>query len=266
MKTILITGSAGGVATRLRPYLRDWYALRLLDRVETPDLAANEAAIVGDLADPDTVRRACEGVDAVVHLACAYSYDIDFEDTLDANYRGVLYLLDACRKSGIGRFVFASSHHVVGHHRVAGFAGDAAPVAPDGFYALSKAFGEAACSMYAHRYGIRTLSIRIGSAADTVVDGRRQRLWVGNGDLAQLVRIGLEHEDVHDDIVYGVSRCPDALFENGRALELGYRPTDDAARHLDPAFVPLADMSEADGRDYVGGPYVPYPLNVRGTR
>jgi uronate dehydrogenase len=66
--------------------------------------------------------------------------------------------------------------------------------------------------------------------------------------------------------VYGVSRCSDALFENGRALELGYRPTDDAARHLDPAFVPLADMSEADGRDYVGGPYVPYPLNVRGTR
>jgi uronate dehydrogenase len=266
MKTILITGSAGGVATRLRPYLNGQYALRLFDRVETRNLAANETAIVGDLADPETVRRACEGVDAIVHLACAYSYDIDFEDTLDANYRGLLYLLDSCRKLGIERFVFASSHHVVGHHRIDGFAGDAAPVAPDGFYALSKAFGEAACSLYAHRYDIRTLSIRIGSAADTVVDGRRQKLWVGNSDLAQLVRIGLEHEDVRDDIVYGVSRCPDALFQNRRALELGYQPTDEAQRHLDPAFTPHADMSAADGRDFVGGPYVPQPLNVRGTR
>lgn len=264
MKTILITGSAGGVATRLRPFLREQYSLRLLDRVARRDLGANETAIVGDLTDPEVVKRAREGVDAIVHLACAYSYDIDFEATLDANYRGQLYLLDACRRFGIERFVFASSHHVVGHHRLEGFAGDAATVAPDGFYALSKAFGEAACSLYAHRYGIRALSIRIGSAADTVVDGRRQRLWVGDSDLAQLVQIGLEHKDVRDDIVYGVSRCPDALFENKRALELGYLPADDALEHRDPAFVPLAQMSEEDGRDFVGGPYVPKPLTVRG--
>jgi uronate dehydrogenase len=266
MKTLLITGSAGGVAKRLRPFLRKHYALRLFDRVETTQLAENETSIVGDLADPDAVRQACEGVDGIVHLACAYSLDIDFEDTLDANYRGLLYLLDACRRFEIARFVFASSHHVVGHHRADGFAGDEAPIAPDGFYALSKAFGESACALYAHRHGLRTLSIRIGSAADTAVDGRRVRLWIGDRDMAQLVRIGLEHPDVRCDIVYGVSDCPDAFFENTRARELGYEPLDKARDHLDPAFVPREKMTVQDGRDYVGGPYVPQPLKVRGKR
>jgi uronate dehydrogenase len=266
MKTLLITGSAGGVASRLRPLLRDEYALRLFDRVETRDLSDNETSIVGDLADPEAIQRACEGVDGIVHLACAYSLDIDFEDTLDANYRGLLYLLDACRRFEIPRFVFASSHHVVGHHRADGFVGDDAPIAPDGFYALSKAFGEAACALYAHRHGLRTLSIRIGSAADTAVDGRRVRLWIGDRDMAQLVRIGLEHPEVQSDIVYGVSRCPDAFFENRRARELGYQPEDDADDNRDSEFVAREAMTEQDGRDYVGGPYVPKPLKVRGAR
>ena len=263
MKTILVTGAAGGVATRVRPWLREHYNLRLLDLREAGSLAANETAMVGDMTDRDVVLRAAQGVDGILHLACTYSLDIDFEATLDANYRAQLYLLDACREYGIGRFVFASSHHVLGQHRVDGFAGDDAPVAPDGFYALSKVFGEAACALYARRQGLKALSIRIGNADEQVADGRRQHIWVSGRDLAQLIRIGLEHKDITHDIVYGVSRCPAPFFDNARAVALGYTPQDSALDHLSPAFVAHEAMLPSAGPDFVGGPYVPQPLIVR---
>ncbi|MEK6421260.1 MAG: NAD(P)-dependent oxidoreductase [Burkholderia gladioli] len=263
MKTLLVTGAAGGVATRVRPWLREHYNLRLLDLRAAGELAANETAVVGDITDRDAVLRAAQGVDGILHLACAYSLDIDFEATLDANYRAQLYLLDACREHGIGRFVFASSHHVLGQHRVDGFAGDDAPVAPDGFYALSKVFGEAACSLYAHRHGIKALSIRIGNADDRVADGRRQHIWVSGRDLAQLIRIGFEHEAITHDVVYGVSRCPAPFFDNARAVELGYAPQDSALDNLSPEFVARDAMPASAGPDFVGGPYVPQPLIVR---
>ncbi|KMZ13184.1 UDP-glucose 4-epimerase [Candidatus Burkholderia humilis] len=235
MKTILVTGSAGGVSTRVRPYLRNDYRLRLMDLRAAADLAENETAIVDDITDREAVRRAAQGVDGVLHLACAYSLDIDFEATLDANYRAQLYLLDACHEHDIKRFVFASSHHVLGHHLAEGFAGDHAPVAPDGFYALSKVFGEAACSLYAHRHGIKALSIRIANVDEQVADGRRQHIWVSGCDLALLIRIGFEHEGVTNDIVYGVSHCPAPFFDNARAKELGYAPQDSALERLSPA-------------------------------
>lgn len=263
MKTLLVTGAAGGVATRVRPYLRDRYRLKLLDLREATGLADNETALLGDIADPALVREAAKGVDGILHLACSYSLDIDFEATLDANYRAQLLLLDACREFGIDRFVFASSHHVVGHHRIDGFAGDDAPIAPDGFYALSKVFGEAACALYTHRHGIKTLSIRIGNADTEVADGRRQHIWVSGRDLAQLIRIGVEHEAITHDVVYGVSRCPAPFFANARAAELGYAPEDDAGAHLAATFVPRECMPAESGPDFVGGPYVPQPLIVR---
>ncbi|CAB3764852.1 epimerase [Burkholderia puraquae] len=263
MKTLLVTGAAGGVSTRVRPWLREHYCLRLMDLREADGLASNETAIVGDITDRDTVRRAADGVDGILHLACAYSLDIDFEATLDANYRAQLYLLDTCREFGIGRFVFASSHHVLGQHRIDGFTGDHAPVAPDGFYALSKVFGEAACAMYAHRHGIKALSIRIGNADAQVADGRRQHIWVSGRDLAQLIRIGFEHDGIVNEVVYGVSRCPAPFFDNARAKELGYAPQDTALEHLSPAFVERDAMPPSAGPDYVGGPYVPQPLIVR---
>lgn len=266
MKTILVTGAAGGVATRVRPWLREHYNLRLLDLREAGGLAANETAIAGDMTDRDVVQQSTQGVDGILHLACTYSLDIDFEATLDANYRAQLYLLDACREFGIGRFVFASSHHVLGQHRVEGFAGDDAPVAPDGFYALSKVFGEAACALYAHRHGLKALSIRIGNADEQVADERRQHIWVSGRDLAQLIRIGLEHEDITHDVVYGVSRCPAPFFHNGRAVALGYAPQDSAVDHLAPAFVAREAMPPSAGPGFVGGPYVPQPLLVRTPR
>lgn len=255
MDEILITGAAGRVGTAIRPFLRERYGLRLFDRAPVRDPEPGEHVVQGDLARSSDVRPAVEGVAGVVHLACVHGLGIGFDDTVDANYRGTVVLLDETRRAGVDRFVYASSHHVLGMHPREGFGGDGAGLAPDAFYGLSKAFGEAACSMYAHRFGIRTLTVRIGNADPGVRDERSLRMWVSGRDLADLIALGLTHPDIGYDVVYGVSECPDPLFENARARELGYRPRDRAENHLDAGYLSRTDMPPSLGGDYVGGAY-----------
>ncbi len=256
MDKVLITGAAGRVGAAVRPYLRERFALRNVDLLPVSDLGPGEEMLVGDLNDARDVRAALDGVDAVLHLACVHGHELGFEASLDANYRAVIALLEATRQAGVKRFVYASSHHVFGLHQREGFDPDAAPLAPDAYYGLSKAFGELACSMYAHRYGLRTLVVRIGNADPQVADDRALSLWVSARDLAQLFAIGFSHEAISYDVVYGVSVCPAPLFVDPHAQRLGYRPIDRAEEHLASGFVSYEAMPQGLGRDYVGGAYV----------
>jgi len=85
-----------------------------LARGEYPALAARGVRVVrGDLADPDAARTAAEGQDVVVHVAAKaglWGRDADFRRS---NVDGTRVLLDACRRAGVGRFVFTSTPSVV---------------------------------------------------------------------------------------------------------------------------------------------------------
>ncbi len=251
---ILLTGAAGRVGRLVRPLLQQAYALRLCDLVALAANAPDDEIVTGDLADPAVAAAAVADTTAVVHLAGLVAPAVSFEDTLAPNYRAVLCLLEACRHQRVPRFVFASSHHLVGLLPAAPLTA-AASVAPDGFYGLSKAFGEAACALYARRFGLRTLTIRIGNADPAVVDGRRERMWISARDLVQLITIGIEHADVACDLVYGTSLCPDPLFPDDAAARLGYRPEDRAADHHAAHFRPFATLTAADGAGHIGGPF-----------
>ncbi|QXI30629.1 NAD-dependent epimerase/dehydratase family protein [Pseudomonas vanderleydeniana] len=257
MQTLLITGAAGIVGTALRPLLREHYQLRLLDRRPVGDLQPGESEIVGDLTDPALVERAVEGVFGILHLACAHGTDIAFQSTVEPNYHATLYLLEAAQRQGARRFLFTSSHHVVGQYRTdVAETFDDVPAAPDSYYAMSKVFGEAACAAFSLRYDLATFIIRIGNADPQVADARRLRMWTSARDLAQLVRIGLEHPQVRHEVVYGVSESPHPLFHNRRARELGYQPQDNAEDHLAPGYLPYEAMDPmTSGRDHVGGAY-----------
>ena len=257
---VLVTGAAGRVGSAVRPFLRERFDLRLFDRVASPRAVAGERVVVGDLAVRADVRAALVGVDAVLHLACVHGLELAFDDSLDANFRGTVNVLDEARRAGVRRFVYASSHHVHGAHERAGFAGDDAEFAPDAYYGLGKAFGELACALHAQRFGLEVLVARIGNADPEVADDRSLRMWTSARDLAELFAIGLTHPDVRFDVVYGVSECPEPLYRNERARELGYRPRDRARDHLAAGFVPYDAMPERLGRAYVGGAYMVAPL------
>jgi uronate dehydrogenase len=251
---LLLTGAAGSVGKLVAPLLQQDHELRLAD------IQPLAGGFQGDLADPDFARRAVRGVDAVVHLAGLVASQVTFEDTLNSNYRAVLALLEGCRHENVRRFIFASSHHVQGLHSSQRTCYEATSLAPDGFYALSKAFGEAACAMYAHRFHIGTLVIRIGNADAQVADGRRERLWISARDLVQLIEIGLRAQDLRYDIVYGVSRCANGIFPNDNAKRLGYQPQDWAHENRAPDFRPLSTLAVEDGPALVGGRFAADPL------
>lgn len=258
LQTLVLTGAAGNMGRELRPLLRPTYRLRSTAR---QDLApeGEESCLTGDLADPDFCQTLLRGADGVLHLAGAVGPGLSFEDTLDANYRVVLNLLEACRREGVKRFLFASSHHAVGLHPADVTLDHTSAPAPDGYYGLSKIFGEAAGAMYAHRYGLRVLNIRIGNADPKVVDGRRERIWLAESDMIQLVDLGMTHPDLHCETVYGTSICPKPIFDNRRAEALGYVPTGRPEQNHHPEFRPLSALNPADVA-YVGGHFASLTL------
>lgn len=258
MKTILITGAAGNVGRLIRPLMKDNYMLRVTGRNDFAT-EVGEEKVIGDLTSAAFCREVVRGVDGVVHLAGLVGPDVDFEDTLDPNYRAVLYLLEACRASKVSRFVFASSHHIVGQYPSDRQYDHSVTPAPDGYYGLSKAFGEAASAMYAQRYGIKTMLLRIGNADPKVVDGRRERIWTSGRDMVQLIEIGLMHPEIGCDVVYSVSNCPNAVFDNSRAEQLGYRPQDFAGDHRAEEFRSLSELP-AEATTKVGGFFAVNPL------
>ena len=230
-RTILLTGAAGDVGGRLRPMLAARYeSVVLSDRIPIDDLAPNESFRGGDLADAGTMAAACEGVDGVVHLG-GQPVEAPWGVVDAANIQGLMTLLGAAHAAGVGRFVFASSNHAIGMYPRTARIGASDPPRPDGLYGLSKAFGEAACALFADKHGMRCLSIRIGNVADRPADLRRLSIWIHPEDLFQLVTIGLEHPGLHNAVVFGASDNAMTWWDNGSAFALGYRPAHRAEDH-----------------------------------
>jgi uronate dehydrogenase len=245
MKKILITGAAGGVITTLRPLLRPFYRLRLSDRAAVPDPTADEEFVTADLGDITAVRRAVAGVDGIVHFG-GYSLEADWATIHDANIVGAYNVFEAARLESVKRIVFASSNHVVGFYPKARTVPIEVTVRPDSRYGLSKAFGEALGSLYADKYGMEVLSIRIGHVLPKPFDRRRLAIWISARDLVQLVRIGLDHPEIRNEVIYGMSDNKRAWWDNSNAFRLGYKPVDRSEDYAAEAIA--ADRDTGDPR------------------
>ena len=206
MKRVLLTGAAGGVGSRLRRLLKPVYPELRLSDINTPaDLASDEPFVRADLAVLDQVEAAVDGVEGIIHLG-GFSVEGPWETILQANIVGCYNLFEAARRKGVKRVVFASSNHAVGFYPRARRIGSDVTVRPDSRYGASKAFGEALGALYADKHGLGVLCLRIGNVAEAPADRRRLSIWVSPEDLAQLVRIGLEHPDLRYEVFYGASR------------------------------------------------------------
>jgi uronate dehydrogenase len=169
---LLLTGAAGGLGRVLRPRLKPWCTtLRLSDIADLGAAATGEELQPAALEKADEVHALLDGVDAVVHLG-GVSVEGPFEPILQANIVGAYNLYEAARKHGVTRIVFASSNHVTGFYRQDEVIAPSKPMRPDGHYGLSKAFGENLAQFYFDRYGLETVSLRIGSSFPEPKDRR----------------------------------------------------------------------------------------------
>ena len=250
---MLITGGAGRIGRKLRAELADKMELiRSFDRIATTDLRPNEEAVVAELSDIAALEAAMEGIDGIFHLA-GIPNEQSFETMLQNNVVGTWNLYEAAFRKGVRRVVFGSSNHAVGFYK-RGIRLDAeAPHRPDSRYGLTKCWGEDVGSLYADKYGVKSLHIRIGNAMGPPQSLRTMAIWISERDLAQLVMIGLTHPDIHNTIVYGVSGNSTGWYDNSAAFDLGYRPQDNSDVHLETAKAGEATLMPDPVGDYYQG-------------
>jgi len=172
--SILVTGGAGFIGSNIVAELvRRGERVRILDNLSTgrreniapllsPEANPGIEFIEGDLRDLETVRRAVEGVDYVLHQAALPSVQRSIEDPLatnEVNARGTLNLLIAARDAGVKRVVYASSSSIYGDSPALPKTEGMRP-APKSPYAASKLAGEHYCQAFYQVYGLETVILR----------------------------------------------------------------------------------------------------------
>jgi UDP-glucose 4-epimerase len=166
----LVTGGAGFIGSHLvETLVARGERVRVLDDFSTgrqenlAPVAGHIELIEGDVADPETVEQAVAGCDCVLHLAAIASVQASLDEprrTHRVNVDGTLNVLQAARRDGVHRVVFASSTAVYGDHTALPLR-EELPPRPLSPYAAGKAAGEAYCTAFHVSYGLPTVALRL---------------------------------------------------------------------------------------------------------
>lgn len=178
--TCLVTGGAGFIGSHLAEALTAaGWRVRVLDDLST-GLAENLAHIApapefiqGSVTDEAAVARAVAGCDTVFHLAALASVAKSVEDppaSHAACATGALNVLNAARKAGVRRVVYAGSASAYGNASDPGGQGEETPLLALSPYAAAKLAGEFYAESFAHTFGMETVRLRFFN-----VFGPRQR-------------------------------------------------------------------------------------------
>jgi NAD+ dependent glucose-6-phosphate dehydrogenase len=254
-RVVYITGITGIIGRILVEHLADRYCLRGNSRSGTT--LAGAAIVAGDISDADFMREQLQGVDTLVHLAGVSNPRADWEDVLSSNIAATYVVYEAARMAGVRRIIYASSNHVTGilmEKRVPMTVDS--PVRPDGFYGVSKVFGETLGRLYADRYGISVLNLRIGwvtgetDPTRTVeffsqmrnIEWRRPYpwMWLSVADCVRAFQCAIEAPPTIDfGTYYVMSANRGSLWDMSNTRDdLGYIPQDDLAALFDQFGVP----------------------------
>lgn len=235
----LITGAAGRIGVALRRHLaKQGVALRSVDLAKPLPVTENDEAMTADLRDFPTMMRAAEGCDGVIHLG-GISDEADFHDLAEANIVGSYHVLESARRAGIHRVIFASSNRVTGMYPAGTMVDPSMPVRPDGFYGVSKVAGEALCRLYADKFQLHTVTVRIGSYEDLPRTQRDLRTWLSPGDALRAFDTAMASSQP-GAVFYAVSENTGRWWSSSEGEQLGFHPEDNA-------------------QDNAGFPVEPYP-------
>lgn len=223
-----ITGAAGRIGSVLRVALReDFPRVVLVDRQQCEPVSRAEEARQADLRDAKAVLAALEDADAVVHLG-GIPDEAPLPELVESNILGTHNVLEAARRHGLRRIVVASTNRVTGFYQVRETVTPEMPVRPDGLYAVSKVAVEALSRMYADKFGLSIVCLRIGSFEDAPHDQRHLSTWLSPRDCAGFVRAALTARDVRFAVAYAASANTRGFWDLEAGARLGYVPADNA--------------------------------------
>src|SRR3954452_17977171 len=212
---ILVTGSSGHLGEALRRVLDDSVGLDILPSPYTD--------IVGSVADRAVVRRAVEGVDAIVHAATLHKPHVGShsrQEFVDTNVTGTLALLEEALAAGVSRVVFTSTTSAFGRALTpppgapaAWVTEDVAPV-PRNIYGVTKTAAEDLCELFHRDHGLPCIVLRTSRFFPEADD--RPAVRAAHDDLNlkvnELLYRRADIEDVVDAHVRALHRAPDVGF------------------------------------------------------
>ncbi|XP_020858896.1 3 beta-hydroxysteroid dehydrogenase/Delta 5--_4-isomerase [Phascolarctos cinereus] len=125
----LVTGAGGFLGQRIVHLLleeeKELEEIRVLDKVFSPQLLlefselkhrTKVTVMEGDILDEQLLRKACQGITAVIHTACIIDMGLRLrkEVVMNVNLKGTQLLLEACISANVPVFLYTSSVEVAG--------------------------------------------------------------------------------------------------------------------------------------------------------
>ena len=253
---VLITGACGLIGRELIKELEEGHELRLLDQTRPEEATVWSGSsprafkpmktdwpfVQAQITDPDAVRSAVEGMDAVIHLAGEPRGLAEIGvDTFHSNAHGTFVVIDAARLAAVPRFMCASSINAYGtfYWRLSGkpvifdkmpLDEGFAPV-PEDPYSLSKMVNEETCAAFNRAYGLTTAAFRFAGVwsieryetkleeglEPTTAWSDDLYQWAHVADIVRGLRLALESADLPGYGVYNLgapdTRCPEPTME-----------------------------------------------------
>jgi len=237
-ESILVTGGAGFIGSHLVDSLltdslqvtvidnfNDFYdpAIKRRNCQKHPEFD-NYRLVEGDIRDAEMVNNCFKSGEftEVIHIAAMAGVRPSIQNPVlyqEVNLIGTMNILEACRKFGVKKYIFASSSSVYGNNPKVPFSESDPVDNPISPYAATKKSGELMAYTYHHLYGIKTACLRFFT-----VYGPRQRPEMAihlftdriyNGWEISMFGDGASRRDYTfiEDIIAGVRACRKADFD-----------------------------------------------------
>ena len=177
---VLVTGGAGFIGSNIVDRLLkqnnkvvclDNFSTGKRENIKDYLSDSNFTLIEGDIRDLDTCRKACEGMEVVLHEAALGSVPRSINDPITTNavnIGGFLNMIVAARDAKVKRFVYAASSSTYGDSKTLPKVEEniGKPLSP---YAITKYVDELYAGIFGKIYGMSTIGLRYFN-----VFGRRQ--------------------------------------------------------------------------------------------
>lgn len=230
MANVLVTGAQGAVGRPVcRALLDGGHDVLAFDREPATEVPRH---VVANITDEAALLAATDGMDVVIHLA-AQAHDKPFVELIEPNVLGLYQVLNAARVNQVPRVVLASSIQALGRRADRSVPAKVTEQGPDNHYALTKLWAESMGQMYAHRFGLTVIAVRIAWLVRNPVEAEHMRksglydIYLSAADAGRLFTRAVEAEVSGFSVVYAASRGGERAFDMGPAKTvLGYEACD----------------------------------------